>query len=43
MSTSEVNIGRCQIGDAFMIAQMVVVADEVSDLLLEIAGQIVIF
>ena len=30
LSASEINIGRCQIGDAFVIAQMIIVVDEVS-------------
>ena len=35
---SEVDVGRCQIGDAFVISKMIVVADEVGNLCFEIAG-----
>ena len=35
-------MGRCQIGDALAIAQMVVVADEVSDLLFKVVRQIMV-
>jgi hypothetical protein len=43
LTTTEVNIGWCQIGDAFMVAQMFVVADVVSDFLFEITGQVIVF
>ena len=43
MPTPEVNIGGREVGDAFVVSQVVVVADEVSDLLFEIAGQIIVF
>ena len=42
LTAPEVNIGWCQDGDAFVVAQMVIVTDEVSNLLFEIAGQIVV-
>ena len=41
MSSPEVNIGRCQVGDAFVVAYMVVVTDEVSNLHLKVTGQVV--
>ena len=43
MTAPEVHIGRCQVGDAFVLAQMTMGADEVSDLLFEITWQIIIF
>jgi len=42
LGSAKVNIGEREIGDALVIAQMVVVADEVSDLLFEITGQIIV-
>lgn len=42
MASPEVDISRCEVGDALVVAQMIVVTDEVADLLLEIAGQIVV-
>jgi hypothetical protein len=42
VAASEVDIGRRQIGDALVVSQMVVVGDEVTDLGLEVAGQIVV-
>jgi hypothetical protein len=42
LATSEVDVGRGQIGDALVVPQMVVVGDEVADLGLELARQIVI-
>ncbi len=39
----EVNVGRCQIAEAFVISVMVVVLDEGSDRRLELALQVVIF
>src|SRR6202044_563355 len=43
LAASEVDIGWRQIGDALVVSQMVVVGDEVTDLGLEITGQIVVF
>ena len=40
LPTPEVDISRRKIGDAFVISQMIVVADEVSGLLSDITGQI---
>ena len=34
LAPAEVDISRCEVGDAFVVSQMVVVADEVTDLLL---------
>jgi len=42
LAASEVDIGRRQIGDTLVVSQMVVVGDEVTDLGLEVAGQIVV-
>ena len=41
-SSSEVDVSRCEIAQAFMVTAMVVVIDERADLSLEIAGQIII-
>ena len=41
LTTPEVDVGRRQVGDALVVSQMVVVGDEVADLDLEVAGQIV--
>src|SRR5215470_17279747 len=38
----EVDVGRCEVGDALVVSQMVVVGDEVADLGLELARQIVV-
>ena len=43
LTTPEVDVGRRQIADALVVAEVVVVGDEVADLLLEIAGWIVVF
>ena len=42
LCSTEVNICGREVGDAFMIADMVVVTDEGSDLLFEITRQIII-
>ena len=42
LAAPKVNISRRQVGYAFVISQVIVVADEVSNLLFEIAGQIVV-
>src|SRR5258707_965184 len=42
LAASEVDVGRRQVGDALVVSQMVVVGDEVTDLGLEVAGQIVV-
>src|SRR6516162_11122937 len=39
---SEVDIGRCAIAQALVIAGMVVVVDEGGDLAFEIAGQVIV-
>ena len=41
LAAPEVDVGRRQVGDALVVSQMVVVGDEVADLDLEVAGQIV--
>jgi hypothetical protein len=43
LSSAEVDIGRCEVIDALMIANMIVVFDEGPYLPFEIAGQVVIF
>ena len=40
LATSEVDVGWCQIGDALVVSQIVVVGDEVADVGLELARQI---
>ena len=42
LASSEVDIGRSEIGDALMISQMIIVSDEVADLGFEIARKIVV-
>lgn len=42
LTTPEVDISRRQVADALVVAEMVVVGDEVTDLLLEITGQVVV-
>ena len=42
LAAPEVDVGRRQVCNALVVSQMVVVGDEVADLGLEIAGQIVI-
>src|SRR5262247_100866 len=42
LAAPEVDVGRCQVGDALVVSQMVVVGDEVADLGLELARQIVV-
>ena len=39
----EVDVGRRQVADALVVAEMFVVGDEVADLLLKITGAIVVF
>jgi hypothetical protein len=43
LAAPEVDVSRCQIGDALVVTKMVVVADEVAELSFQIAGQIVVF
>ena len=42
LTAPEVDVGRGQVGDALMVPEVVVAGDEVANLLLEIAGQIVV-
>ena len=42
LAASEVDVGRCEIGPALVVAAVIVVPDEASDLRFEITGQIVI-
>jgi hypothetical protein len=42
LAAPEVDVGRCQIADGFVVTLVVVVIDEGVDLGLEIAGQIVV-
>ena len=42
LTASEVDISRCQVADALVVTAMVVVGDEVADLLLKIARQVVV-
>ena len=42
LTTPEVDISRRQIADALVVSEMVVVGDEVTNLLLEITGQVVV-
>ena len=42
MAPPEVDVGRGEIGDAFVVSQVVVVGDEVADLLFEVARQVVV-
>ncbi len=42
LAMDEVNVGRRQFGDALVVAQMIVVADEVGDFLFEITRQIIV-
>ena len=43
LAASKIKLGWGEIGDAFMAAQMIVVADEVSDLLFKVTRQIIVF
>ena len=43
LTTIEVDVGSCQVGDALVVAQMILVTDEVSNLLFEITGQMIVF
>jgi hypothetical protein len=42
LASSEVDIGRSEIGDALVVSQMIIVSDEVADLGFEIARKIVV-
>ena len=42
LASAEVDISGCEVGDAFVVSKMVVVADEVSDFLFEITRQIIV-
>ena len=42
LASSEVDVGRGEVGDALVVSQMVVVGDEVADLGLELARQKVV-
>ena len=41
LGSSEVDVGRCEIAQALVIAGMVVMVDEGGDLAFEIAGQVI--
>ena len=41
--TSEVGVGRCDVGEALVVAVVVVMIDEGADLVFEVARQIVVF
>ena len=43
MAAAEVDVGRCQIAETFVIAAVIIVGDEVVDLSFEVAWQIVMF
>ena len=43
IAASEVDVGRCQVLQAFMVSAMIVVADEPADLALQVTGQEVVF
>ena len=43
MAAPEVDIGRREVAETFMVAAVIVVTDEVVDLSFEIARQIVVF
>ena len=42
LAASEVDVGRCQVLQAFMVTPMIVVLDEARDLGFEITGQIIV-
>ena len=42
MTSAEVDVGWCEIGDAFVVSQVVVVVDEGFDLPLKITGEIIV-
>ena len=43
LAASEVDVGRRQVTDALVVAQVIVVGDEGIDLGLEVAGQVIVF
>ena len=43
LAMSEADVGRGQVGDALVVSQMVVVGDELADLRLELARQVIVF
>ena len=43
LATSEVDVGRCQVAQALVVSQMIVVGDEGADLGFEVARQVVVF
>ena len=43
LSAPEVDVGGCEIAQAFVVATVIVVLDEAADMGFEIAGQIVVF
>ena len=43
LAASEVNVGRCQVLQAFVVAPMIVVIDEVIDVRFEVTRQVVVF
>jgi hypothetical protein len=42
LTAPEVDVSRCQVADALVVAEMVVVGDEVADLLLKITGKVIV-
>ena len=43
LATFEVDVGRCQVAQALMVSQVIVVGDEGSDLGFEVTWQVVVF
>src|SRR4026207_2178718 len=43
LATFEVDVGRCQVAQALMVSQVIVVGDEGSDLGFEVPWQVVVF
>ncbi len=42
LTAPEVDVSRCQVADALVVAEMVVVVDEVADLLLKVTGTVIV-
>ncbi len=40
---SEVDVGRCEIAEAFMVSAVVVMLDEGVDLVFKVSGQVIVF
>ena len=43
LSASEVDVGGCEISQAFVVSPEVIVLDEATDMCFEIAGQVIVF